>query len=1008
MWKAVLWAALWMAPSLTLAADDAAIEQAANDFRRRDADHNERLSLDELLANEAEANLPRLRQQFSAVDFNGDKELSWDEFRALPGRLPGALRGAIPDPIDDLRQEALNRWLELFTAADADQDGSLTTPEWPGEKISAAIPALAGLDKNAWDHNGDGCVDRDEGRWLCDLAYGQTRPSGKPLRTATGMVLAWYYTRNLDKNHDDLLSREEFVGGHHQGKEKNTEIFDQRDTNHDNQLDDDEMAPLYWHDALAWFLIYDSDRDGAVSGDEMVHGAAWGVSVSRRCVPAFDTDGNGTLSFSEFRATPIVNQMSNWWRPRQDADHDGRLSWKEFYIEESPVMIGLSRFMFDRFDLDDDGFLSFQEYEFITDLRWFAPEVAFKANDLDGDGFVSESELAARTGRPLLEIKRDMKLFDIDADGLLDPNEYATLPTVTAPGKRGKASDPIQKLLDRYQELVEKRWPDWDADNNGGLSLDEFYKGMVESLKLPAASLTLPVDILDDGIISQAEARQSLECLLGLRLSSGQSIFVARQAAGRGIFNLAARPHIAPGVARHADIRLRTPGGAVVDLLQFQQLDRNGSGSVDRAEYDVLRLPEAERTAYFANCDKNGDDRLSLEEWAEVALFDPADDFRHLDGNFDAYLDSEELATRTTWRQKIAKHLLPGFDLDGDGKLSLAEYRFTPLANPLVNWYVSIADLDGKLTFDEFPGAGEFGLLRLHAFECFDVDSNGTLEVNEFEFRTRARDAFYTLNSNGTDWKKLFELDGYPACGSPMVSPDGTTLAFDAWQVTDAAPAGPATVFHVNIDGTGCREVCQGQMPSWSPDGKRFACSRNEGGYGIAIMTLGGEQQRRIAGVWSAQWSPDGKQLAYCSGERLMVYDIASGESRDVLGAANAYAQILWNMCWSPDSKQICFKGQRRDGKFDVALVEAAGADRGLKVRYTGTSFNSKFAWHPTENRIVFAMHCPERGRLQLYQFDPTNDASPTLFPGQHPKTDNGDPCWTPDGKRLIVTCGSY
>lgn len=113
-----------------------------------------------------------------------------------------------------------------------------------------------------------------------------------------------------------------------------------------------------------------------------------------------------------------------------------------------------------------------------------------------------------------------------------------------------------------------------------------------------------------------------------------------------------------------------------------------------------------------------------------------------------------------------------------------------------INWYVDIADMDGKLTFEEFPGAGEFGLLRLHAFECFDLDSNGTLDQNEFDFRVRARDVYYTLNSNGTDWKKLFELRGYPACGSPMVSPDGKTLAF-AWQVSANGGSGSATVAEI-------------------------------------------------------------------------------------------------------------------------------------------------------------------------------------------------------------------
>lgn len=102
MRKAAIWVVLWVGPSLALAAsapaDDAAVEQAANDFRRRDTDQNQQLSLEELLANQPEASLPRLRQQFIVLDFNGDQHLSWDEFRLLPGRLPRELRGTVPEP----------------------------------------------------------------------------------------------------------------------------------------------------------------------------------------------------------------------------------------------------------------------------------------------------------------------------------------------------------------------------------------------------------------------------------------------------------------------------------------------------------------------------------------------------------------------------------------------------------------------------------------------------------------------------------------------------------------------------------------------------------------------------------------------------------------------------------------------------------------------------------------------------------------------------------------------
>lgn len=264
--------------------------------------------------------------------------------------------------------------------------------------------------------------------------------------------------------------------------------------------------------------------------------------------------------------------------------------------------------------------------------------------------------------------------------------------------------------------------------------------------------------------------------------------------------------------------------------------------------------------------------------------------------------------------------------------------------------------------------------------------------------------ALYTLNADGTGWRFLFQLDGCPECSSPAVSPDGKTIAFDGCKLTPDDQRGPFKLFAVAIDGTNLKELCTGQAPSWSSDGKMLTCSRSTKPAGVWIVTAAGEEPKFIRPGWGAQWSPDGKKIAYYQGAKLMIYDVASGAVRQALGGkANPYKQLFWNMAWSPDSKRLCFKGARPDGMEELALIDVEGADVGLKVRFATNTFLPDIAWHPRGDRIVFSMLSPERQRAQLYELDLDSEEPPVLMAGQDENRDNYNPCWTPDGVRLIM-----
>jgi Tol biopolymer transport system component len=391
-------------------------------------------------------------------------------------------------------------------------------------------------------------------------------------------------------------------------------------------------------------------------------------------------------------------------------------------------------------------------------------------------------------------------------------------------------------------------------------------------------------------------------------------------------------------------------------------------------------------------------------------VIDPVTEFLRMDTDLDGFLSPEEHSKGTVeWKQPLSKFMFPAFDSNKDGKFSLNEYRQTPCINEVAHWYdpVNDADADEKISFAEFQFRDSTcPLLRRIYFGRFDLDSSGTLETTEYPFRVKQHDIFYVMNEDGTDWKKLFEFEGHHACGSPTVSPDGKLLAFDSWI---GANLGGSALYVMDINGGEPRQICRGMMPCWSADGQTLGFSNSSQGYSIWLTSLDGESQEGLSRGWGGQISPDGERIAYAL-NGIEAMEIISGDVTPLLDRdANPYQSIYWNSAWSPDGKRLCFKGVKDDGTNEVASISTNGEEPDLKIHFSGkVNINADFAWHPKGDRIIFAMSCPERGFVQLYEFNPSTDVAPKLVEGQDIARNNTDACWTPDGKRLIVISGDF
>jgi Tol biopolymer transport system component/Ca2+-binding EF-hand superfamily protein len=601
----------------------------------------------------------------------------------------------------------------------------------------------------------------------------------------------------------------------------------------------------------------------------------------------------------------------------------------------------------------------------------------FARADKNGDKKLSLDEFLATVTKEQAPIaKRDFGLFDQDADGQLTLEEFWSIPTVAPADQRGPLPDPMDGLVRQFIGVMDKFFKDWDQDLDRKIGRDQFLAEFTTTVSEPlTANMQREADPNGDGLISRAEAKRFVEIQFGVRRSDGK--------------------------------RLRDPGGRVAQHMQFQYADQNKDDRLDHDEFIGRAFAGAKAEEIWTNGDKDKDGFVSWDEWCLMPgrMFDPITEFRRIDTNLDGQLDPDELNAGTPdWIKISAKTAIPAFDLDRSGKLSLAEYRLTLHCNPVLRWHDIILDPDGdgKISRTEFVYDRTAPLLRFVYFKLLDQNGDNELDQKEFVFNLRTPRAFYSLNADGTGWKKMFAVEGYPSIGSPAVSPDGKLLAFDAHKVKETLTQ--QTMLITNLDGSNLRSAGYGLMPTWSADGTQLTCSRSRPQYGLWLVGLDGKNERFLRDGWGAQFSPDGKKILFSDYRTIMTYDVATEKTTNHFdGQASGYQQIQWNMTWSPDGKRVCFKGIKPNAVEEVGTVWVDGGEPRLKVHYSGKSVAADFAWHPSGDRIVYCMNCPERKVSQLYEFHPDSADPPKLVKGQDETVPISGLCWTPDGQRLIV-----
>jgi WD40 repeat protein len=201
----------------------------------------------------------------------------------------------------------------------------------------------------------------------------------------------------------------------------------------------------------------------------------------------------------------------------------------------------------------------------------------------------------------------------------------------------------------------------------------------------------------------------------------------------------------------------------------------------------------------------------------------------------------------------------------------------------------------------------------------------------------------------------------------PSWSPDGSRFAAasvpdNTIRIFDATTGHPLTSF---TTGDWVHRL------SWSPEGDRMAV----GGDGPWIWdTTTGEMLKKLGDYTglNAEWSPDGERIAfYQAGHMVRVFDATGGEEMLVF---TAHSDDVWQTSWSPNGMRIASGDESGEVKvWDAATGEVVLSFRAPDAVYSvnwspdgkfvaaGGYFNPpvvRHAWQSTADLIAYTKEC--------------------------------------------------
>ena len=257
------------------------------------------------------------------------------------------------------------------------------------------------------------------------------------------------------------------------------------------------------------------------------------------------------------------------------------------------------------------------------------------------------------------------------------------------------------------------------------------------------------------------------------------------------------------------------------------------------------------------------------------------------------------------------------------------------------------------------------------------------------------RYGIFVIKADGSEVRKVVQVDGYDYHAAPRWSHDGKRLAFDVRKGPDYSEK---HIYLVNVDGSGLRPFADQVNCDWSPDDKQIVlCVYDVPGErgGVYVQNVDGGGRQFLTEGASPRWNADGTKIAFTDWRTLKCIDVASGEIEELLNVE--LDQYPFHFDWSRDGHRLAFIGRVKGQRRALYIIDLNHLDRPL-VRRWGNEFvyfPGFVSWSADGKRLAInAAH-------YIHILDVEGTGSPRRLPGQSMRS--YEPHWSPDGEWIAL-----